>query len=409
MRVFNALLKVTGKHIVELAIYFSVFMAMMILMTSMYGGEDTEVISSFTPNKSKVFILNEDQGNPVSDGLENYLSERVRLVDIEIKKDAVADALFYQEVEYVLTIPEGFGDSLLKDTGMVALEKNAAPDMTSSINADMLIDRYLSTVRLYAEVETGDITETAVQENLVNQTILDLDKSSSLSFSEAPPKNDISGLKVSMGYGYLSYALMSLMILAVTSVTSVFIQSEVRSRMRCSPVKTRNLQFQLFLGNLCLAVLFCLLLNAVIALVFQDFVLDQYKLLLILNSFVFSLVSLSLGFLIGNLTSSRNAHNAFANVMGLGFSFISGVFVPQEYLGASVLRIASFTPTYWYIGAIQESSKLTTEAGYSSQKLIACFVIQICFAIAFVALSLLVSMQRRRRSIASDNFELQES
>jgi len=95
--------------------------------------------------------------------------------------------------------------------------------------------------------------------------------------------------------------------------------------------------------------------------------------------------------------------------MGLGFSFISGVFVPQEYLGASVLRIASFTPTYWYIGAIQESSKLTTEAGYSSQKLIACFVIQICFAIAFVALSLLVSMQRRRRSIASDNFELQES
>jgi len=409
MRVFKAMLKVTGKHIVELTVYFFVFMVMMVYMTSILGSVEDDQLSSFTPNKPNVYIVNDDKGDPVSDGLEEYLSENVQIVDIKLEKDAIADALFYQKIEYVLRIPTGFGDALLNDSREVLLEKTASPNMTSAINADMLVDRYLRTVRLYADVELKETSDQSVREALVNQTRINLEKSTPLSFSEREKKTESSDYRMRSGYGFLSYAIMSILILAVTSVTSVFIQSEVRSRMRCSPIKTGNLQLQLFLGNLCLAVLFWLLLNAVIALVFQDFNLDSLRLLLLLNSFVFSLVSLSLGFLIGNLTASRNAHNAIANVMGLGLSFISGVFVPQELLGATVLRIASFTPTYWYIGAIEESFRITSETGYAIGKLIACLAIQLCFALSFLALSLVVSMQRRRRTLASDNFELNEA
>lgn len=409
MRVFKAMLKVTGKHIVELTVYFFVFMVMMVYMTSILGSVEDDQRSSFTPNKPNVYIVNDDKGDPVSDGLEEYLSENVKIVDIKLEKDAIADALFYQKIEYVLRIPTGFGDALLNDSREVLLEKTASPNMTSAINADMLVDRYLRTVRLYADVELKETSDQSGREALVNQTRINLEKSTPLSFSEREKKTESSDDRMRAGYGYLSYAIMSILILAVTSVTSVFIQSEVRSRMRCSPIKTGNLQFQLFLGNLCLAVLFWLLLNAVIALVFQDFNLDSLRLLLLLNSFVFSLVSLSLGFLIGNLTASRNAHNAISNVMGIGLSFISGVFVPQELLGATVLRIASFTPTYWYIGAIEESFRITSETGYAIGKLIACLAIQLCFALSFLALSLVVSMQRRRRTLASDNFELNEA
>lgn len=409
MRVFKAILKVTGKHIVELTVYFFVFMVMMVYMTSILGSVEDDQLSSFTPKKPNVYIVNDDKGDPVSDGLEEYLSENVQIVDIKLEKDAIADALFYQKIEYVLRIPTGFGDALLNDSREVLLEKTASPNMTSAINADMLVDRYLRTVRLYADVELKETSDQSGREALVNQTRINLEKSTPLSFSEREKKTESSDDRMRAGYGYLSYAIMSILILAVTSVTSVFIQSEVRSRMRCSPIKTGNLQFQLFLGNLCLAVLFWLLLNAVIALVFQDFNLDSLRLLLLLNSFVFSLVSLSLGFLIGNLTASRNAHNAISNVMGPGLSFISGVFVPQELLGATVLRIASFTPTYWYIGAIEESFRITSETGYAIGKLIACLAIQLCFALSFLALSLVVSMQRRRRTLASDNFELNEA
>ena len=52
-------------------------------------------------------------------------------------------------------------------------------------------------------------------------------------------------------------------------------------------------------------------------------------LLLLLNSFIFTLAALSISYLIGNLVKSRGAMSAAANVFALGTSFLSGVFVPQ--------------------------------------------------------------------------------
>jgi ABC-2 type transport system permease protein len=39
------------------------------------------------------------------------------------------------------------------------------------------------------------------------------------------------------------------------------------------------------------------------------------------------------------------------NVLTLGMSFISGVFVPQAILGKTVLTIAQFTPVFWFVKA----------------------------------------------------------
>lgn len=38
-----------------------------------------------------------------------------------------------------------------------------------------------------------------------------------------------------------------------------------------------------------------------------------------------------------------------SNVIALGMSFLSGVFVPIEFLGDGIIKIAHFLPAYWYI------------------------------------------------------------
>jgi len=43
--------------------------------------------------------------------------------------------------------------------------------------------------------------------------------------------------------------------------------------------------------------------------------------------------------------------SAAANVFSLGSCFISGVFVPQDLMSNTVLKIASFTPNYWFVKA----------------------------------------------------------
>lgn len=61
-------------------------------------------------------------------------------------------------------------------------------------------------------------------------------------------------------------------------------------------------------------------------------------LLAVLNSLVFMLVVLSMTLLISVLTPSPKATDMIANTIGLGMSFLCGVFVPQKFLGEAVIR-----------------------------------------------------------------------
>ena len=121
-------------------------------------------------------------------------------------------------------------------------------------------------------------------------------------------------------------------------------------------------------------------------------------LLFLLNSFVFTFVALSISLLISNFINSRNAMSAAANVISLGSCFISGVFVPQEYLGDTVLSIAKFNPTYWYVKANDEIAVLVN---YNKENLMPIFIsmlIVLGFAIAIYALTLVIIKQKRLSS-----------
>lgn len=87
--------------------------------------------------------------------------------------------------------------------------------------------------------------------------------------------------------------------------------------------------------------------------------------------------------------------SAAANVVALGCSFISGVFVPQEMLGDTVLNIASFTPTYWYIKA---NSAIAETVEFSFKNLTPIYtdmLIMLAFAVACIAVALVIMKQKR--------------
>ena len=97
----------------------------------------------------------------------------------------------------------------------------------------------------------------------------------------------------------------------------------------------------------------------------------------------------------GNLTQSRGAQAAIVNVLSLGLSFISGVFVPQAMLGEPVLRIARFLPTYWYVRCnhLIEKADLTTgfSAGFMSKEL----GVQLAFTAGLFALAAIIIRRKR--------------
>jgi len=92
---------------------------------------------------------------------------------------------------------------------------------------------------------------------------------------------------------------------------------------------------------------------------------------------------------------SHNAIPAVNNVVTLGLCFISGVFVPMELIADSVLRIASFTPTYWFVKANNQIAKLTQFDFANLEPIFTSMLIQICFALAFFAAALVANKKRR--------------
>jgi ABC-2 type transport system permease protein len=75
--------------------------------------------------------------------------------------------------------------------------------------------------------------------------------------------------------------------------------------------------------------------------------------LMLLGSFLYMLISMSIALLACAITQKQNVITGVTNVVALGSSFLGGVFVPIEVLGEGVVRIGKVLPAYWYTTAVR--------------------------------------------------------
>jgi ABC-2 type transport system permease protein len=87
--------------------------------------------------------------------------------------------------------------------------------------------------------------------------------------------------------------------------------------------------------------------------------------------------------------------SAVANVFALGTSFISGVFVEQVYLGDTVLSIASFTPTYWYVKANNAITSASSLSGSTLTDILTWIALVLGFGIAILGVTLVLLKNRK--------------
>ena len=115
-----------------------------------------------------------------------------------------------------------------------------------------------------------------------------------------------------------------------------------------------------------------------------------------LNAFVFSLVGLSISFMVGSVLKSRNTMSAVTNVLTLGMSFTSGVFVPQYLLGEQVLSFAQILPTYWFVKFNNEIINMGSITSDTLRPLLGYMGMQLGIAVAVLAVALVIIKQKRQ-------------
>ena len=175
-----------------------------------------------------------------------------------------------------------------------------------------------------------------------------------------------------------------------------FHNQDVKRRMMCSAVPARSQNLQLILGFATVGGAVYGICTLMPFLMYgSTFTNDPNMPYYMLNSFLMTLVALSLSFLIGTLVHSEEALSPVVNVVSLGMSFLCGVFVDLEILGKGVRTFAQFLPAYWYevaTGLLANNSSLSSAQQAS---LYTCYGMQVLFAAAILGVAMVISRLRQ--------------
>ncbi|MFT9076435.1 ABC transporter permease [Ethanoligenens sp.] len=386
MRVYKTCFQVIWKRLPALFIYLFIFLALAIMLSKLNNGSG---IMNFTATKSNVVIYNNDGNSAISAGLKDYLAKNAVLVSVPDNKRAIQDALFFYQADSILRIPSGFSKDLTSGTAKIS--RSSRSDSTSSIYTDYLVNRYLNLANLYAQ-SLPNLSE----EQIATQVSATLQKQSTVSLHTFGQKDTTS--TAAYYFRYLVYALIAILILSTSTVLFTFQKTDLRRRNLCAPIAgvSTNIQQMLAVSTFGLVV-WAIMCGLGIAMNIHSLNATA-ALLYLVNSLAVMLVGLGIGFLVSNLVKTDQAASAASNVVTLGMSFLCGVFIPQDMLSSSVLNAAHFLPAYWYVRAVDTIDSLSVFTVSSVTPIIQDVLIQVAFAVAFCAISLLLYRQKQMSS-----------
>ena len=383
MQAFKAYFKIVNKRKSGFLIYLIIFLLISIVITNALSGT---VSQTFSETKSHMAFFS-GENTPLVQGLKEYHAKNAVLEDVPDTQQDIQDALFYSHINYVLRVPQGFTDSFINGDGSVTLQKKVAPGQSHEMFTDLLINRYLNTAQLYLK-NLPDFTQEQIAQNVAK----DMEEQSSVNMVSIPNQQDT--LYISFYFQYLCYAIMAITIMGVTSVMMTFNEADLMNRNTVSPMRQTSMNMQLFLGNIAFGVVIWLLLCILAFALYGKFTINTGALLLCLNALAITIASLSIGFLLGKLIKNHGTQGAAVNVISLGLSFLAGVFVPQSMLGQQVLTIASFTPNYWYVKAVEELRAMAVFSSQNITPVVYDILIQLGFAVAILIVALVLTKQR---------------
>lgn len=337
MQVFKAFFKTLKKHLFSVMIYFLIFLALSILLSG-NGKKQTETVYKDTKVKLAVF----DRDNSVlSRSLYDYLKNTQTVVDIKEDKDSISDELFYRNVEYVLTIKQGFEDKITAGDYEDVVENVKVPQSVTGKLLDGKIDQYLSVLSAY--MAGGFTPEEAAESALKTSGI-----TAGVELMQIKGQ-ETEKTRAYYYYTYIPYVLICMLISGLGSILMTFRKKDLSWRIKCSSLTEGQRNGALILASFlfsfaCWAVFVLLSL-----LLYGNELSGEKGILFIVNSLVFLLIAMSLTYMLSYLVKNLSALNMASNVVGLGMSFLGGIFVPLEYMSKSVLRFSKLLPTYWYV------------------------------------------------------------
>ncbi|MEI3401134.1 MAG: ABC transporter permease [Clostridia bacterium] len=333
MTVFKTILKILNKLKGMLILY-----TVMLISITTINQKSGNNISNFEESKPDILIVNKDESNDITTNFVNYINKHSEIKDIDTNdEEKINDAIFYRDVNFVIYIPENFGNDLLNDKNPT-LEYKSSGDEYSSYS-EMLVEKYMKMLLMYKDYYRGDELISKVNNVLETETKVEL--KTTLDTSELS--------SITRYFNFLNYAFLAGCVYCISMILSSLKEENVRKRTIISSFNYKKYNRIVLLTNAIVIFVMWILYVILSVILFKDFMISSNGLAYIANSFAFAICSLTIGFLIGNITQNKNAIGGIVNVVALGSSFLCGCFVPFEYMPEYAIKIAHIFPTYYFV------------------------------------------------------------
>lgn len=377
MQVFKAFAKIAGKKKMSALLYIVIFIVISILMANQSAKDN-----NFKETKLNICIIDMDNTS-ASQKLVDYINSNHKIQNIATDKDSILDSLYYQSVDYVLTINKGYSDKISAGEVDNLFSNYKVSGTYSTELFESQLDQYITNLSCY--IAGGFSIDDAISKTAqINDNEI---KVTTENFSDS---GSFNSEHIYYYFQYLPYIFIAILISCLCPALLTINQKEIRSRTNCSPVSTTKQTFQITLGAVIYAVIIWLVFMIAALIICGKMLLCREGLLAILNSLVFMLVVLSITLLISTLAPNPKTTDMIANTLGLGMSFLCGVFVPQEFLGKAVINAAHFLPAYWFIRANNMLAGVSDEL-FTNSKYFSYLGIELLFAAAIFSIVLLVA------------------
>jgi ABC-2 type transport system permease protein len=405
MQAFKIVLKMVVRNPLYLLLYIVLFGVLGVFIVA---GMDSSTYNQFSENKPVVAIIDRDHSQ-LSESVTGFLAERTRPVQIEDSPRALQDATAQNLSPYIVVIPEGYGKDFLE----AVRDNKPEPKLQTIVNyiqsagpyMDLLTNEYLGILRMsiiaYPDAPLSQLIDDASQVAALQADIDVVDVGKGVSAQS----------KLAFYYQWSSYPLTAGIIALTALIFRAFQTGELRRRNLCAPVSPSAMSIQVTLGGTVLVLMSWAFITALsllpqvggLGLANADFPAFG---MLALAALVYALAPFAIGFLLSQLGVNDMAANGASAIISLAFCFVSGAFMGDiDILSEEVQALAHFTPTYWYIQAIQ--SVVSGTAGASGADLLSGYLgslgIVLLFAIAFFSVALVAGRLRAQTADAGGN------
>lgn len=296
--------------------------------------------AQFSETVLKLIIIDEDN-SALSQNLIQYLKTKSDVIeDTKIQNlDKVKKEISLGYVDAGIVINKNLEEKLLADDDCVVCLKDDRNH--SSFYLDMQIKRFLLFAKSLKQ-ETGEINFNKIHEVLSEEVNV-----------EKITAKENAGANTWFKHFFNFFAWFSFSIIFNLIGWAMFLVKTptIKTRNAVSPVSTFRFTVETFAAQL--TVVFCILFLVIgLAVVINIGTISSVPIFAYcFNCVVYAIVILAFIFMMNAWLKKDSLLGIVGTVLPLALSFISGVFIPAEFISSKVLMIAKFFPTYYFVQA----------------------------------------------------------